>query len=218
MVCVFFVLFAWLLADTAAAQAPATPPPTTAAATPLSVKQKAALFIDTWQQQSLLQLTDMSVPEAIRIQRFRQIYRSAFDVPATARFVLGRYWNQATPQEQNEFMQLFEHLIIETYRQKLRRYKGHTVKVLGASDLPNGQYMVSASFTNPVTGRIAQLGWQVAVAGNRFVILDLQIEGFSVAGVLRNQYADVIQRGGGRVEALLYQLRLAASEGGTVIR
>ncbi|MFN8693227.1 MAG: phospholipid-binding protein MlaC [Holosporales bacterium] len=211
---VLFLLFLGVLSVTAAAQAPTTAP----AAAPLSVKQQAALFIDTWQQQSLLQLTDMSVPEAVRIQRFRQIYRSAFDVPATARFVLGRYWNVATPQEQNEFMQLFEHLLMQTYRQKLRRYKGHSAKVLGASDLPNGQYLVGASFTNPTTGRIAQLGWQVGISGNRFVILDLQIEGFSVAGLLRNQYADVIQRGGGRVDALLYQLRLAVSEGGTVIR
>ena len=39
-----------------------------------------------------------------RLARFRQLFHNDFDVPGIGRFVLGRYWRTASPQEQQEFL------------------------------------------------------------------------------------------------------------------
>src|ERR1700741_650519 len=51
--------------------------------------------------------TDLAVREA----RVRELFHEDFDLPGIARFVLGRYWRTASPEEQQEFIKLFENYV-----------------------------------------------------------------------------------------------------------
>lgn len=77
-------------------------------------------FIDELDTQLQLLVRDTS-PEQ-RFVRFQQLFRTDFDVPAIARFVLGRYWRLASPAQQQEFLTLYENHIVQTFSGRLSQY------------------------------------------------------------------------------------------------
>ena len=49
-----------------------------------------------------LEVLGKNATPAQRVARFQELFREDFDVPGIARFVLGRYWKTATPEQQAE--------------------------------------------------------------------------------------------------------------------
>src|SRR5215469_13113543 len=80
---------------------------------------------------------------AQRVARFHELFREDFDVPGIARFVLGRYWKTATPEQQDEFTKLFEDYIAIVYSSQLSAYSGETLKVIGSRADPEGAIVAS---------------------------------------------------------------------------
>ncbi|HTT79520.1 MAG TPA: ABC transporter substrate-binding protein, partial [Stellaceae bacterium] len=72
--------------------------------------QDARAFISNLGNEAI-QVLGPAVPQEQRLARFRVLFREDFDVPEIARFVLGRYWRVATPDERQEFMRLFQEYI-----------------------------------------------------------------------------------------------------------
>ena len=58
-----------------------------------------------------------------------------------------------------------------------------------------------------------RLDWYVVHQDGRYKITDIYIAGVSMKVTQRDEFAAVIQRGGGRVEGLLLQLREKLSAG-----
>src|SRR5262245_50842876 len=49
-----------------------------------------------------------------RERQFRAILSSSFDMPGIARFVLGRYWQQANDEQRQDYVQLFTEYVLQT--------------------------------------------------------------------------------------------------------
>jgi phospholipid transport system substrate-binding protein len=73
--------------------------------------QDARGFVQALGEQAI-QVLGPSVSPSQRLVRFRELFRNDFDVPGIGQFVLGRYWRIATPQEQQEFLGLFQEYIV----------------------------------------------------------------------------------------------------------
>ncbi|EQD78174.1 Toluene tolerance, partial [mine drainage metagenome] len=53
-----------------------------------------------------------------------------FDFALTSQYVLGRYWQRATPAERNQFQGFFYHYLIHAYATALRHYHGVRITVV----------------------------------------------------------------------------------------
>ena len=175
-----------------------------------SQAQDARAFVANLGQQAI-QVMGPSVPTAQRLARFRQIFQSDFDVPGIGQFVLGRYWRVATPPEQQEFLNLFQEYIVRAYSARLSEYAGEPFRVTGVRPSPEGTVVTSEI----VRGNAApvQVDWYLATIGGQFKITDVYVGGVSMKVTQRDEFASVIQRNGGRVDALLAQLRQKLSAG-----
>ncbi|HEX3860426.1 MAG TPA: ABC transporter substrate-binding protein [Stellaceae bacterium] len=172
--------------------------------------QDARGFVGTLGQQAI-QVLGPSVPTAQRVARFRELFRNDFDVPGIGQFVLGRYWRVATPQEQQEFLQLFQEYIVRAYSARLAEYGGEPFRVTGAR--ANGAETVVASQIIRPSGAPVQVDWYLTGGGGQFRITDVYVGGISMKVTQRDEFASVIQRNGGRIEALLAQLRQKLGSG-----
>jgi phospholipid transport system substrate-binding protein len=171
--------------------------------------QDARAFISTLGQQAI-QVLGPGVPQAARLARFRTLFHDDFDLPSIGRFVLGRYWHIATPQEQQEFLRLFQEYLVRAYSARLGEYAGEPFHVLGARPSEGG--VVVTSQIVRTNGSPVEVDWYLT-GGGGYKIADVYVGGVSMAVTQRDEFAAVIQRSGGRVEGLLDQLRqkLAAS-------
>jgi len=172
--------------------------------------QDARAFIGTLGEQAI-QVLGPGVPEVQRQARFRELFRNDFDLPGIGQFVLGRYWRTATPQEQQDFLGLFQEYLVRAYSARLGAYGGEPFRVTG--ERQNGEdTVVTSEIIRPNGNRIA-VDWYLIGRGP-YKITDVYVAGVSMKVTQRDEFASVIQRNGGRVEALIAQLRQKLSVAG----
>jgi len=165
--------------------------------------QDARAFVATLGQEAI-QVLGPGVPVAQRQARFRELFRDDFDLAGIGQFVLGRYWRVATPQEQQDFLGLFQEYLVRAYSARLGEYGGEPFRVTGVR--PNGdESIVNSEIIRPNSSPIA-VDWYLIGRGP-YKITDVYVGGVSMKVTQRDEFASVIQRNGGRVEALITQLR-----------
>ena len=169
--------------------------------------EAAERFIASLGEQTvtILQEPDLTLDQAMA--EFRELFSSNFDIPTIGRFALGRYWRSATPQQREEFLDLFQELIVETYARRFSEYSGQSFRVDGSREVSERDSMVSTEIINPDGASIASIDWRVRQRDGRQYIIDVVVEQISMGVTHRSDFDAVIQRGGGNVDVLLDALR-----------
>lgn len=147
-------------------------------------------------------LQDDSLSREDRNARIREEAFRLFDERAMAQSVLSTNWRQATPEQQDEFQDLFAQLLESTYIDRLDAYTNQTARVLG--EQVNGTratvntVVITDTANVPVSYRLRQLqeGW---------VVYDVEVENVSLVNSYRETYLSVVRREG--MDGLLQQMR-----------
>lgn len=175
-----------------------------AAAPPRGMAQgDPVAFINQLGTQAIQVLGKNATP-AERLQRFRQLFASDFDIPGIGQFVLGRYWRVATPQEQQDFLKLLNEYLAQAYSARLAEYAGEPFRAIGAK--PNGDETIVASEITRTDGNKIRIDWHLVDRGG-WKITDAYVAGVSMKVTQRDEFASVIQQGGGQVSYLIGRLR-----------
>ena len=165
-----------------------------------AMAQDARAFVGTLGEQAI-QVLGPSVSPAQRLARFRELFRNDFDVPGIGQFVLGRYWRTATPQEQQEFLALFQEYIVRAYSARLGEYGGEPFRVTGVR--PNAdETIVTSEIIRSNSSRVA-VDWYLIGGTGQYKITDVYVGGISMKVTQRDEFAAVIQRSGGQVGGLI---------------
>ncbi len=165
-----------------------------------------AAFVRHFGEQAMAVLADKGLARDQREQTFRGLLTAGFDIKTIGRFVLGRYWRKATEAERAEYGRLYEDLIVATYSRQLSSYAGETLKVEGVRQQDGKSALVTSRFLR-AEGKPVQLDWRLLRRGDTWRIVDVVVEGMSMALSQRSEFKAVIGGNGGRVEALLEKLR-----------
>jgi phospholipid transport system substrate-binding protein len=152
-----------------------------------------------------IQTLGPNVPPAQRIARFHQLFQADFDVPRIGRFVIGRYWQVFSPEQQQEFLRLFAEYTVQAYADKLGPYGGSQFRVLGAA--PAGEEIVVNSEVNRPNGPPVRIDWHVAPAGDGYKVTDVYVDNVSMKITQRDEFAKIVQNNGGQPSALLAVMR-----------
>ena len=171
------------------------------AATPDAAKG----FIQDLGERALGMLRD-EVPAAERNREFRHLFTAGFDVPRIARFVLGRFWRRASDAQKREYVSLFEEYIVDTYAARFGTYSGESFQVGTATRKSRKETLVTSNIQRPDAPSI-RVDWRVLDRGDKLKIVDVVVEGVSMAITHRSEFASVINNNGGRIDALLERLR-----------
>ena len=177
---------------------------TSSAANPIGTG--AQNFIDNMGSRAIGFLGNGNLSQAQKKREFQSLLRSSFDLATIGRFALGRYWREASPAQQAEYLNLFEQMVVDVYSARFEEYQGQTFDV--ASFRADGDKdTIVTSFIVPDSGSKIQVDWRVRHKDGRYKIVDVIIEGVSMSLTQRSDFSSVIQRGGGNIEALLAHLR-----------
>lgn len=168
---------------------------------------RAGKFIESLADKAIAALTEKDVSREEREVRFRELLDEHFAVDTIGRWVLGRYWNDATEAERKEYLALFEDLIVVTYLDRFDTYSGEKLTVAKTVPATGGDLLVSSQIARPTGGEPLDVGWRVREADGRFKIVDVIVAGISMGQTQRSEFASVIRRSGGNVEGLLGKLR-----------
>jgi phospholipid transport system substrate-binding protein len=138
--------------------------------------------------------------------RIAAILRRTVDIEGVGRFVLGRYVRTATPQELAEYMRLFEQTLVRNLTSRLGEFQGLTFTVGRNQQRTEEDALVATVISRP-NQPPANVDWRVSEVGGGLRVVDVVAENTSLRLTQRSEYAAVIQRGQGRVAALLDAMR-----------
>jgi phospholipid transport system substrate-binding protein len=154
-------------------------------------------FINGLVTQALKTLDNKELSTDDRAKQFRNLLDTDFDIPRIARFVLGRYWNDASDQDRQQFQKLFEEYVVRSYAQRFSEYHGEQVKVVGSRPESETSTLVQSQIIRTSGGTPAKVDWRVRKDGGTFKIIDVDVEGVSMVLTQREEFSSVIQRSGG---------------------
>lgn len=174
-----------------------------AEASPEAVKGASA-FIQWLADQAIAVLGASNSTLETREAEFRRLLGQGFALPFISRFVLGRYWRTATPEQREDYQALFAEYILRTYSNRLGGYAGETFRVTGARPAGKQDIMVATRIDRP-SGPPIQADWRVRVFDNEYKIIDIMVEGISMAVTQRSEFTNVVRAQG--IEGLLQALR-----------
>ena len=179
---------------------------------------RAATFVDKAGQELVNAINDPRLNQTQRRDKVASILRSAIDIEGTGRFILGRYVRQASPAELQDYLKLFDEIIIRNLSARFGEYRGVKFSLGRSQQRTEEDALVSTLVERPNTPSFT-LDWRVAEINGQPKVVDVIAEGTSLRLTTRSEYAAVIQRNGGRVTPLLEAMRgqiaqLAAREGG----
>ena len=175
------------------------------AAPPVVNPADAVAFMNQLWDRAVEVLNKKSDP-ALRQERFRQLFHADFDCPGIARFVLGRYWRDASEEEQKDFVRLFEEYVVFVYTARLSNFGGQDFKIRGSRSDGDG-VMVSTDVFSPGGSSPLKIDWRLVSDNGTYKINDVIVEGVSMLVTQRSEFASIVQRNGGQVRGLLAMMR-----------
>lgn len=137
--------------------------------------------------------------------KLRALVNNIVAVDDIGKFVIGRYWRVATPQQRTEYMKLFHEMLAYNITTQIRAYKGVTFTVGRTSSGPEGE-MVNTTISRQGQSP-AQVQWVVKTVGGQAKIVDVVVEGTSLRITERSEYSSVINDNGGQVSTLLAAMK-----------
>lgn len=166
----------------------------------------ARAFIQTLADNAMNTVAVKGLNDEERAKRFRTLFVDTFDLPEIGKLVLARHWKAATPEQQQEFLTLFEDVQVYTWTRRFKDYSGETLEILGVQAEGETDLQVESRMLREKLEPIA-VGWRVRKSGATFKVLDIKVEGASMALTHRSEYSSVIQANGGQVAGLIAALR-----------
>jgi len=167
-------------------------------------------FVAAFAQKAIVEILSVQLPNAEKQQRFRQMFKTYFDLPAIGRFVLGRYTRTITPQDLAQFTTLFEDVIVYTWSRRFSEYQGQSLKVGGSTPDGDDGTIVKSTIVG-TAGENYAVDWRLRKRPDGHKVVDIIVAGVSMAITYRQEYNNLIAQGGG-FAALLAQLQKQVDE------
>tara|TARA_B100001123_G_scaffold398586_1_gene482786 strand:+ start:266 stop:889 length:624 start_codon:yes stop_codon:yes gene_type:complete len=170
--------------------------------------ERAETFINRLSSQALEIVTNREMNREVRRKKFAELLNRDFDMAWIGQFVLGRNWNLATPEQRKEYLSLFANIIVYTYSKRFDDYNGQKIRVTGHQMGKRKYVFVKSQIFDPErSSSTINVIWRLLPRQGSYKIVDVVIEGISMGVTQRNEYNSVIQRAGGKIDALIDAMR-----------
>ncbi len=170
---------------------------------------EAAIFLNGMAQEALGVLGAQDGTLDQREIRVRELLRNNFDLPVIGRFVMGKAWRRASAEQKAEYQNVFAEYVLRTYSRRLGGYAGEKFTVVKAEPMGKKDAVVITEISRP-SGPPLVAGWRVRATAKGMRILDVMVQGISMAATQRSEFSALISRQG--VDGLIETLRMQVTK------
>ncbi len=139
-----------------------------------------------------------------------QIVLPNFDFELMSRWVLGRAWQQATPDQRRRFADEFRTLLVRTYAKALLEYSDENIRVPPQPPASGSETTVRTE-VQPKTGRPIQINYSMHLGNEGWKVYDVTVDGVSLVTNYRSTFASQIRSNG--LDAVIADLQQRNAQG-----
>jgi phospholipid transport system substrate-binding protein len=119
-----------------------------------------------------------------------------FDFERMSRMVLGKHWNRATKEQQQQFITEFRSLLIRTYASALTKYRNQTIEYKPFRAQPSDtEVTVKTQIVQP-GGQPLPIDYSLVKKEDGWKVYDVAIEGVSLVTNYRGQFSTEVRQSG----------------------
>ena len=166
-------------------------------------------FVDHLADQILTEVVTADKTKEEKETLFRETFTEAVDLKGVGQFVLGTAWKKASEEERAAFLKAFTDLTVKTWADRFDLYTGQEIVFQGTRNAERGQIYVDSVIqdTQPV-----EVIWRLRPSKDSYKIVDIVVEGVSMASTYRNDYRSFLQQNANSVPALISELERKSRE------
>lgn len=131
-------------------------------------------------------------------KKLDQLFSSSVDLKWIAKFSLGKYWRDITPEQQNNFVRLYSLYITNLYVPNFKKYTGNQIKVLKSIMVRENEYLVRTEITDALQSTKINIDYRIMQDDNgteKFLIFDVIAEGVSLITTQRAELNSIMSNG-----------------------
>jgi phospholipid transport system substrate-binding protein len=153
-------------------------------------------------------LQNKGLDQATRRKEMRKVINARFDFRAMSQRTLATNWKKASKEQQQEFVQLFSQLIVNTYIGRVEAYTDEKVdypgeKVKGKKAVVK-TLILTASAEIPINYKVYQK------KNGEWWVYDVIIEGISLISNYRSSYQEIASKDG--IDGLIAKMKVKVKE------
>lgn len=118
------------------------------------------------------------------------------DFTRMARWVLGKHWRAATPEQQARFVEEFRRLLVRTYATALAGYSGQRIEFLPQRDSATAAEAVVRAEIRQSGGPSIPVQFSLYRNGTEWKAYDVSIDGISLVANYRATFGAEVRNGG----------------------
>ncbi len=165
-------------------------------------------FVNNLTDKIITDVLTSNVSDEQKLATFKTEFQQALDLKAIGQFVLGVYWRSATPADRDAFLAAFMDFTTKSWAGRFNMYNGQKIVFTGTRNAQKNQLYVDSQIQhNPPVEVI----WRLREKDGDFKIVDIIVEGVSMAMSYRNEYSAFLQQNGGNLPALTAELNKKAA-------
>ncbi len=171
----------------------------------------AGAFLDSLTQDVFAKLTDPSLGRTEKERDLRSLFRQNFDMPAISRFVLGKHWRKTSTAERQNFVDAFEEINSRQFLAMVGEFSEEMFSIVKVQqDAAKPSLSLVSTEIGQSEGEPISAVWRIRDKHGQYKVLDIVVEGVSMAITLRHEYGVVVGTDG--VDGLIAILREKSAE------
>ncbi|MEM8798604.1 MAG: ABC transporter substrate-binding protein [Pseudomonadota bacterium] len=176
----------------------ATPFPSVAAAQITKADEEQALeFTKSLSERAFAVLRDASISPRERDLEFRRLLRDGVAVDVVGNLLLGHYRKVMNREQYDRYHEVFPDFLIKRYTDNILEIGDERVVFESTTPFKTRTVFVRTRLESADGARIANADWRIQKMGEGdFKVIDVAIEGISLARTIRDQFRHQIQRDG----------------------
>ena len=143
-----------------------------------------------------------------KMEKLKIIAEKTVDIQGIGNYSLGTYRKTISDQKKDEYFDIFEQYFLKSFASRLAEYTDPKIRVDSQKKLNEKYTMVSSVLLSTKKRPEVKIDWRVVTKNpDNPLIIDVIIEGVSLAKVQREEFNSIIQNNDNDIDALLKNLK-----------
>ena len=143
-----------------------------------------------------------------KMEILKTIAKETVDMRGIGFYSLGKYRKNMSDQQKEEYLEVFTKYFLKTFSSRLAEYTDPRIRVDSQKKLNDKYTMVSSTLLATEDKPEVKIDWRVVTKDpDKPLIIDLVIEGVSLAKIQKEEFNSIIQSNDGDINALFKNLK-----------
>ncbi len=151
---------------------------------------------------------DQNLSKELKISKLKVIALNNVDIEGIGLYSLGKHRKNISSQQKNEYLDIFTQYFLKSFSSRLAQYSDPKIRVDSQKKLNEKYTMVSSVLIATEEKPEVKIDWRVITKNkDKPLIIDVVIEGVSLAKVQKEEFNSIIQSNDGDINALFKNLK-----------